>query len=204
MNLDAAPPQAVIRTMVAADLDAVLALEQSTPEAPHWARADYERFLDLDVPPDGGADSPSALRRVGLVAELNGRVRGFAIVRNLRLASEGAPEMLSELESIVVDRALRLKGLGTRLMEAVLDLAIRDGANRLELEVRASNQAASRLYAHAGLQVQGRRPAYYSNPEEDAVLMAVGLPRASDPKTVRVTSVSTAVGNSLQNHPKSP
>jgi [ribosomal protein S18]-alanine N-acetyltransferase len=41
--------------------------------------------------------------------------------------------------------------------------------------VRESNVAAIGLYQRAGLKVDGRRPAYYVDPVEDAVLMSLDL-----------------------------
>jgi ribosomal-protein-alanine N-acetyltransferase len=49
------------------------------------------------------------------------------------------------------------------------------GARRLDLDVRAGNAAAIRLYQRAGCREMGRRRGYYHDPEEDAVLMSVIL-----------------------------
>jgi ribosomal protein S18 acetylase RimI-like enzyme len=43
---------------------------------------------------------------------------------------------------------------------------------KVMLEVRASNHAARGFYACAGFVETGRRPGYYSDPEEDAILLA--------------------------------
>ena len=43
-------------------------------------------------------------------------------------------------------------------------------ASRILLEVRESNLAARRLYEKHGFRESGRRPKYYSNPIEDAIL----------------------------------
>jgi ribosomal-protein-alanine N-acetyltransferase len=43
------------------------------------------------------------------------------------------------------------------------------------LEVRASNQAALGFYRGQGFRETGRRPRYYADPEEDAVLMLLNL-----------------------------
>jgi ribosomal-protein-alanine N-acetyltransferase len=56
-----------------------------------------------------------------------------------------------------------------------MELARLHGATRLDLEVRASNAAAIRLYARAGFLEIGHRRAYYISPEDDAVLMQVKL-----------------------------
>ncbi|HIK25213.1 MAG TPA: hypothetical protein IGP91_05330 [Thermosynechococcus sp. M46_R2017_013] len=39
------------------------------------------------------------------------------------------------------------------------------------MEVRASNEPAQRLYQHFGFELVGRRPRYYQNPEEDALIL---------------------------------
>lgn len=51
----------------------------------------------------------------------------------------------------------------------------RASAESVLLEVRASNQPALALYASMGFQRVGLRKRYYSNPEEDAVLMTLPL-----------------------------
>jgi ribosomal-protein-alanine N-acetyltransferase len=65
----------------------------------------------------------------------------------------------------------RRRGLGTRLLDAMMRRAVREGARRAHLEVRASNAAAQALYEHAGFRRHAVRSRYYSHPEEDAVLM---------------------------------
>jgi len=43
------------------------------------------------------------------------------------------------------------------------------------LEVREANRSAQAFYRFLGFSEEGRRPGYYSNPVEDAVLMRLGL-----------------------------
>jgi ribosomal-protein-alanine N-acetyltransferase len=43
------------------------------------------------------------------------------------------------------------------------------------LEVRPSNHAALAFYRAQGFAVTGRRPRYYADPVEDAVLLALNL-----------------------------
>ena len=45
------------------------------------------------------------------------------------------------------------------------------GATRATLEVRASNVGARRLYERLGFAVAGLRRRYYTNPEEDALIL---------------------------------
>ncbi len=91
------------------------------------------------------------------------RFCGYA---NLRvLAGEG------EIERIAVDPALRRRGIGRKLMEAMTAFAGKEGVEDVTLEVRAGNIAALKLYESFGFAVEGRRKGYYRNPEEDALIL---------------------------------
>ncbi|MEO8509946.1 MAG: ribosomal protein S18-alanine N-acetyltransferase [Chloroflexota bacterium] len=65
----------------------------------------------------------------------------------------------------------RRHGVGQQLLMGVADLAREIGARRLTLEVRASNEAAQRLYERFGFDIVGRRKAYYTDNGEDALIM---------------------------------
>ncbi|HEX9681017.1 MAG TPA: GNAT family N-acetyltransferase, partial [Anaerolineales bacterium] len=70
-----------------------------------------------------------------------------------------------------VDPAYRRKGIGERLLRAALECAADQGAELATLEVRASNDAALELYRKHAFEVVGRRPRYYRDNGEDALLM---------------------------------
>jgi ribosomal-protein-alanine N-acetyltransferase len=67
--------------------------------------------------------------------------------------------------------AWRRQGVGERLLIALLDLAIARGAAEATLEARPSNFPARRLYEKFGFKVVGVRPRYYSDNNEDALIM---------------------------------
>lgn len=144
-----------LRDANAADLPALLQVERSCSGAIHWSEAVWQEVL-LSRP----------LRAV-LVAEDAGAVVGFAV--GVLLAG------VAELEHLCVLAAHRRAGVGRALVEAVATWAQSQGCSSVELEVRASNEAAIRLYARLGFVAQGRRPRYYSDPVEDAVLMTLPL-----------------------------
>jgi len=65
----------------------------------------------------------------------------------------------------------RRQGIGRRLLVALIDLAEELRASRVTLEVRAGNVGAQALYAELGFRVAGRRPNYYTDDGEDALVM---------------------------------
>ncbi len=77
----------------------------------------------------------------------------------------------AHITTIGVIPSLRGRGLGELLFIAMVDEAIRCRVNWVTLEVRVSNTSAQALYQKYGFTVQGRRPRYYSNNNEDAFIM---------------------------------
>jgi [ribosomal protein S18]-alanine N-acetyltransferase len=65
----------------------------------------------------------------------------------------------------------RRRGIGGRLMLAVMRLSEQLGARVATLEVRLSNLAARQLYQRFGFRPVGVRPRYYSDNGEDALIM---------------------------------
>ena len=98
-----------------------------------------------------------------LVAERDGRIVGYA----------GVWLMIDEahITTFGVLPDARRTGVGLRMLVAVADLALELGAARMTLEVRPSNQPARELYARLGFAEVGRRPRYYSDDGEDALIM---------------------------------
>ena len=76
------------------------------------------------------------------------------------------------INNLAVRPELRGRGLGTLLLERVLDEAARLGAPHATLEVRRSNAAARRVYERAGFELAGVRTSYYTNPIEDALILS--------------------------------
>jgi ribosomal-protein-alanine N-acetyltransferase len=83
--------------------------------------------------------------------------------------------ILDELHiaTFATHREHRRKGIGTLLLRAALDDAQAGGARRAFLEVRESNNAAQAMYDRLGFKITGRRPRYYRDNDEDAILMTL-------------------------------
>jgi [ribosomal protein S18]-alanine N-acetyltransferase len=97
------------------------------------------------------------------VARLDGRIVAFA----------GIWLMLDEahVTTFAVHPDFRRRSIGERLLLAMLDVAIANGAREATLEVRLSNVAARKLYEKYGFRPVGLRPRYYSDDNEDALIM---------------------------------
>lgn len=79
----------------------------------------------------------------------------------------------AHIATLAVHPGFRREGIGKRLLVVALQDAIRNGARQALLEVRANNQAAQALYRQFGFEVVGRRPRYYRDNQEDALLMTL-------------------------------
>ena len=75
--------------------------------------------------------------------------------------------------------AHRRRGLGGRLVAALIVAGEDAGAPAHTLEVRASNTAASSLYRRQGFVAAGRRPGYYPDGEDALILWRDGAARAA-------------------------
>jgi [ribosomal protein S18]-alanine N-acetyltransferase len=146
-----------VRRMSPEDLDRVIEIAASLKELPRWTRANYMVALYPNAPS----------RRIALVAEVGGKVAGFAV------ASLIPPQ--AELEIVAVDTHSQRRGLAGGLFVELAGKLRLAGVSEVVLEVRASNQPALGLYRRLGFVETGRRPRYYQAPAEDAVLMRLEL-----------------------------
>jgi ribosomal-protein-alanine N-acetyltransferase len=134
-----------------ADLEGVLAVEQASFTNP-WTRAMYEWELQNRT-----------VCHVLVVRTAERRVAGFCsfwlVVDEIHI------------NNVAVLPELRGQGLGTTLMRRVLTEGLKMGAARATLEVRASNTSARRFYEGLGFRATAVRKRYYSDPEDDALIL---------------------------------
>jgi len=136
----------------------VEAISTASTEAASWDLSAYEAMLR------------DPLQGRVLVATDDGRVVAFLCIR----VAAGEAEVLN----LAVEPDFRRQHIASRLLEQGLRVAVAEGARRVFLEVRKTNQAALRLYERFGFAAVGERTGYYQNPPEDAVVLARSLPRA--------------------------
>jgi len=109
-----------------------------------------------------------------LLADLLQPARG-QFPRELVIGFAGFWTILDEAHiiSIAVRKAYLSQGIGQGLLLSVIDMASKLHNRMVTLEVRESNMAARRLYEKFGFVVVGKRPGYYSDNQEDAILMSL-------------------------------
>ncbi len=140
--------EVLIRQCQAFDVERLLLLEQEC-----FSDAWTEKQIQSEF---------SRIGFLGLVAEYDDEIIGYAFAVSL---FEDA-----DLERIAVSQAYRGEGIGGKLLDALL-LGVKGlGAERMLLEVRASNEKAKRLYESRGFSPFHIRKGYYIN-GEDAVEM---------------------------------
>lgn len=141
-----------LRPMRESDLDAVYALELASYDFP-WTRGIFADCL-----------------RVGyacwVLSPGDGSIAGYGIL------SVAAGE--AHIMNVCLAKVWRGTGQGKRLLYRLIDLARWHEAERMFLEVRASNTIAQNLYRQAGFHAVGRRKGYYeaTDGREDAIVLA--------------------------------
>ena len=109
--------------------------------------------------------SELALRttRLYVVAKVDGALVGYA---GMLYSGEEA-----HVTTIAVDPAWHRHTLGTRLLLTLANQAVARRCTGLTLEVRVSNRAAQELYRRFGFAPAGIRRNYYTENNEDAIVM---------------------------------
>lgn len=80
----------------------------------------------------------------------------------------------AHITTVAVNPAFQRRGFGERMLVRLLDEAIARGASWITLEVRESNHAAQALYKKYGFAVVNTRRGYYSDNDENALVMWAG------------------------------
>jgi ribosomal-protein-alanine N-acetyltransferase len=77
----------------------------------------------------------------------------------------------AHLHNIAVKNEFRRQGLAHCLMDLMKEISRQARVKYMTLEVRESNEGAIKLYRKCGFVVRGRRPLYYTDTKEDALIM---------------------------------
>ncbi len=77
------------------------------------------------------------------------------------------------IATIATHPEFRRQGIGERILKEALFDGQQAGAHLAFLEVRAGNETAQAMYRKFGFEATGRRPRYYRDNGEDAILMTL-------------------------------
>jgi ribosomal-protein-alanine N-acetyltransferase len=145
---DATDPRTEIRQLTYGDLPQVIAIERRAFPTP-WSLA----MFVLELSKSSG---------VCLAALRDGELAGYLVCARY--------DKVWHVMNVSVDPELRRQGIASALLEALLERV--GGADaQLTLEVRPTNPGAIALYERFGFRAAGRRPRYYQDNGEDALIM---------------------------------
>lgn len=153
--MSAATAPVVLREMRWWDIEPVLTLERATFPEDAWSHAMFWSEL-------AHARGPSASRRY-LVAVAGEAIAGYG--------GFGAVDGTGDILTIAVAPEHEGRGLGARLLTALLDSAADFACHEVLLEVRVDNHRARGLYERFGFEPLGVRKGYYQAAGVDALVM---------------------------------
>lgn len=140
----------VFRAMRSEDIPTICEIEKECFPTPWTAGAFYNELMNNHF-------------AHYLVMEVEGAIAGYA----------GMWVIMDEahITNIAVRTAYRGKKLGERLLTELERKARQHGARRMTLEVRVTNRIAQNLYEKKGFRSVGVRKGYYTDNNEDALIM---------------------------------
>ena len=143
------------RRMVLSDVERIMEIEPLCFTAP-WSREAY--YAEL---------TQNHFARY-TVAELAGEVIGYG----------GIWVIIDEahVTNIAIHPDYQGRHYGEQLMRMLIAQALSHGVRHMTLEVRVSNRTAQRLYEKMGFVPHGIREGYYTDNNEDAIVMWAQLP----------------------------
>ncbi|MFC1817323.1 ribosomal protein S18-alanine N-acetyltransferase [Thermodesulfobacteriota bacterium] len=138
-----------------ADIDAILAIEEHSFERP-WERLSFLNELSCK----------DAINFAVKYNDFNGHEQIIAYIYFRLVDAE------MHILKIAVAPKWRCQGVATWLMNKSLALAEENDTRMAYLEVRPSNNLAIKLYTKLGFEAIAKRPNYYSETSEDALVMS--------------------------------
>ncbi|RJP16156.1 MAG: ribosomal-protein-alanine N-acetyltransferase [Candidatus Abyssobacteria bacterium SURF_5] len=130
-------------------LDEVLEIEKVSFRTP-WTKYAFIHEIQFE-------------KSVFKVLKLNGRIIGYG----------GFWHILDEahISNIAIHPEYRGQGFGKMLLLHLLEEALQKGASKATLEVRRSNVIAQKMYSRFGFKIISVRKNYYTDEQEDALIM---------------------------------
>lgn len=148
-----------IRPLHLNDFKTIVEIEKSSFPNP-WDSDIFAAFASW-----GGSFTIEGETLTMMVFEISDQVVGYVVW------SEYTGKNESRIMNLAVQIGFRRQGIGRLLLEYVFEALRNHGVRTCVLEARESNVAAQELYKNIGMEIVGKRTAYYGN--EDAVLFSI-------------------------------
>ncbi|MGG0717585.1 ribosomal protein S18-alanine N-acetyltransferase [Robertmurraya massiliosenegalensis] len=146
--------QLTFREMEEKDIDQIMIIENQSFTTP-WSRESFENELTKN--------------RFALYTVLEDEEGVFGYCGVWIIIDE------AHITNIALLPKYRGRKLGEALLKKVMEIAREKGAKTMTLEVRVSNHIAQSLYRKLGFQNGGIRKNYYTDNQEDGLVMWVNL-----------------------------
>lgn len=139
----------IIKKMDEEDIDGVVAIEKESFVTP-WSKEALSMELKNNM-------------AMYIVARYDGKVVGYG----------GFWTIIDEahITNIAVKKDFRGNGIGETILSSLIQICRVKGIKSMTLEVRKSNESAKNLYKKLNFKEVGIRPKYYSDNNEDAIIM---------------------------------
>ncbi len=154
------PDEIIITRMSEHDLLEIVEIEEQSGLS-RWGWAAY--YAEMQ----GGNRELMLIARLAHSSIIESPIVGYIVARDT------AGEL--HINNVAVRSEYRRRGIGAALLSRILEEARRRKANAAFLEVRSANRPAQALYEKSGFKAIARRTNYYSEPQEDAVVMSLVL-----------------------------
>jgi [ribosomal protein S18]-alanine N-acetyltransferase len=118
---------------------------------------------------------PVSWSKTSMEEELDNKFARYvvAVMDNIVVGFGGMWVIIDEahITNIAVHPEYRKLGIGSMLLEALIDICRLEDCSSMTLEVRKSNFKAQGLYSKYGFLQEGLRKGYYEDNKEDAIIM---------------------------------
>ena len=145
--------------MTAGDIDQILAIEQDIFPKP-WNRISFENELNCEDSNNLIVKHKAGERQLPVIAYISFRL----VIDEMHLLKIG------------VDPKYQNRGIASWLLRKSMQMAAEKGAAVVYLEVRLSNTGAIAFYQKLGFKPIGKRPRYYPETGEDALVLMNRIP----------------------------
>jgi len=146
-----------IRLMQREDLEQAREIDQLSFNMP-WPKSALEYEFE---------NNPRSVLWVAEVTEPNGEKYVVGLIVLWLILEEG------HIATLSVHPDYRKQGIASHLLRTALIEAINRKCSEATLEVRETNIPAKKLYNKFGFEIVGRRPHYYKDTNEDALIMTI-------------------------------